>query len=523
MQETCYELLLKGANRQGYVVYYNHKIPMNKFLDDVERCASGFSALNLQKGDVVTIYLPTCPQSLVAFYACSKLGLVANIVHPMIPLKLLAENLKKVSSKVLLFYDVLVRNEWQLLSLNQVLVRCCLSDYAGAQKPFFKIYSSVIGKRVKSIKNYLSLLSTNNATQIHGSGDDVVCYMHSGGTSGKPKIVKLTNVAFNGTAEAMIAMYQPDVKPNDYNLATLPIFHAYGLCAAMHTPLCFGCSLILVPQFKPKAVKRYFDKYKITIWSVVPAMIKKMRLARCFDTKGLKDLDVIWCGGDVVDEKMVEEVNAILHKYCTRAQLMPGYGLTETCGVCVVNNYFHAQKGSCGQPMPTCFAQVWDEQGNAVEPNVKGELVISCYGNMQGYLDGEDCLVEKDGKKWVLTGDVGYLDENGFVYIVDRKKRTLKIAAVNVFPAEIESCVKTLDFVDEACAVGVKVNGKQFVKVFVTLKDSTVDNVKEKVIEVCRNNLIKYSVPQFVEVLEKMPRTAYGKVDYKSLENSENS
>ncbi|MCM1289467.1 MAG: acyl--CoA ligase [Corallococcus sp.] len=520
MSQTCYEMLIKGANKNGCIVYYNHKVAMSRFLRDIDKCAAGFVKLGLVKGDVVTLYLPSCIQSLAAFYACSKLGLVANVVHPLIPLGLLTQNLNKTHSKALLFYDALVRNEKPLLALGQKLVRCSVADYVTFRKPFYKLYASAIGSRVKGVLTYKQLLRSNKQTQVCGCGEDVVCYMHSGGTGGSPKIVKLTNDAFNGTAEAMILMYKPCVSPQDYNLATLPIFHAYGLCAAMHTPLCFGCNLILVPQFAPKAVHRYLKKYKITIWSVVPAMLKKMIAAKKFDGKYLKDLDVIWCGGDVLDESMVESVNAVLAKYCTRAQLMRGYGLTETCGVCVVNNYFHYKKGSCGMPMPTCDARILDEQGNDLPAGQVGEIAIYSRGNMQGYLDGEDCLTECGGKTWVLTGDLGYLDEQGFLYMVDRKKRMLKIAAVNVFPAEIENCVKTLDFVDEACAVGCKADGKQYVKVYVTLRTPVSDAEAERqVVQICRERLIKYSVPRFVEVLPQMPRTGYGKIDFKSLEN----
>ena len=514
-------MLIKGVNKNGRIVYYNHEVAMSRFLRDVDACATGFKAMGLNCGDVVTLYLPTCIESLAAFYACSKLGLVANIVHPLVPLNLLKQNLEKTGSKALLFYDALVRQEKPLLDLNQKLVRCSISDYVTFRKPFFKIYASAIGSRVKGILTYKQLTATTADTGVEGKGSDVVCYMHSGGTAGMPKIVKLTNDAFNGTAEAMILMYKPNVLPGDYNLATLPIFHAYGLCAAMHTPLCFGCNLILVPKFNPKVVKRYFQKYKITIWSVVPAMLKKMMAAKQLDSKALRGLDVIWCGGDVLDERMVEEVNAILKKYCARAQLMRGYGLTETCGVCVVNNYFHYQKGSCGMPMPTCEVAIWDDNGNPLQNGQVGEIVIHSPGNTAGYLEGDGCVVLKDGKSWVQSGDLGYLDQQGFLYIVDRKKRALKIAAVNVFPAEIEACVKTLDFVDEACAVGKSVQGKQYVKVYVTLKTPTdIETVRQKVTEVCKQRLIKYSVPQFVEILDKMPRTGYGKIDFKSLENN---
>ena len=518
---TCYEYLLAGANRNGVIVYYGHKIPISKFLADIENLAGAFAVQGLRKGDVVTLYLPSCPQALAAFYACSKLGLVANVIHPLVPVNLLAENLRKTQSKVLLFYDATVKDETPLAALNQTLVRCSIADYVTIRKPIFAIYSQLSGKRLKGIATYKQLLQNgrNVATELDGKGYDVVCYMHSGGTSGQPKIVKLTNNAFNGVCDGMQAMYHPDVKPDEYQLATLPVFHAYGLCSAMHGPLWVGYNLVIVPKFDTKVVRKCLKTYKIRGWSVVPAMLKKMLADGTFDNKGLANLDVIWCGGDVCEENLVERVNGILSKYGTRAQLMRGYGLTEMCGVCIVNNYDYYQKESCGRPMPNNFVEIWNEDGKALADGKIGEVAVAGGGAMSGYLEGDDCLVEKNGKTWVKTGDVGFLDD-GYLHIVDRKKRSLKIAAVNVFPAQIEACVKRLDFVSEACAVGVRVDGKQFVKVYVTLnKDVAAEIVKQQVIDVCKANLIRYAVPHFVEVIDVMPRTDFGKIDYKALED----
>ena len=520
MANTCYEMMLEYVSKDGNIVYYRHKIPMSKILRDIDRFSAGLLQLGLKKGDVVTLYLPSCPQGVVAFYACSKLGLVANIVHPLIPINLLRENLTKTNSKALLFYDVLAKNEHEIATLGQKLVRCSIADYVTVRKSIYSLYAKCTGKRLKNICTYASLLKNRTTTEILGDEKDVVCYMHSGGTGGEPKIVKLTNHAFNATALGMALMYHPNVDATCYNLTTLPIFHAYGLCSAIHTPMMLGVSLILVPQFKTKTVKRCLQKHKVVVWSVVPAMLKKMLKDGTFDNRrALSSLDVIWCGGDVLDESLVERVDGILSKYCPRAKLMRGYGLTEVCGVCIVNNYDHYRKNSCGMPMPTIEAQIWDDNGEVLPPNTHGEIVICSGGNMQGYIEGENCIVERDGKTWVKTGDIGYLDEQGFVYVVDRKKRSLKIAAVNVFPAQVEACVKQLDFVDEVCAVGHVHNEKQFLKVFVTLKSQMdTETVRRKVIEICQANLIPYSVPRFVEVISAMPRTQFGKIDYKTLE-----
>ena len=517
---TCYEFLHGGVNRDGYIVYYGHKLKMSQFLQDIESFSGALISLGLTKGDVVTLYLPTCPQALVAFYACSKLGIIANIIHPLVPVNLLAQNLQKTGSKALMFYDATVKDERPLTKLNQLLIRCSIADYVNIRKPIYKAYSRLSGKRESGIATYVSLLEKGKhiPTELVGKSEDLLCYMHSGGTSGQPKIVMLNNNAFNSVTDGMFKMYHPNVQVDDFNLATLPVFHAYGLGSAMHGPLSVGYNLILVPKFDTKAVKKYLNKYHVTVWSVVPAMLKKMMANDTFDSKGLASLDVIWCGGDVCEESLVERVDGILSKYCARAKLMRGYGLTEACGVCVVNNYDYAQIGSCGRPMPGNYVEIWDDDNNTLNDNELGEIVISGNGVMSGYIEGDDCLVHKNGKTWVKTGDVGYLDD-GYLHIVDRKKRSLKIAAVNVFPSQIEECVKQLDFVSEACAVGVKVDGKQFVKVYVTLcKPTSYEVVKHEVIAICQQNLIRYAVPSFVEVLEEMPRTDFGKIDFRALE-----
>lgn len=511
--------MLDKCKKDGKIVYYDHVIPMRKYLRDVDAFARGLSNLGLTKGDVITVYLPTCPQSLVAFYACSKLGLIASFVHPLMPVDELAKNIETTKSKALLFYDVLVKDERKITELNVTLVRCSICDYVTFRKPIYALYASTVGKRVKGVLKYASLIKDATPTPVVGDEHDVVCYMHSGGTSGQPKIVAISNYAFNEPSKTIVAMYNPSNVDDNYYLTTLPVFHAYGLCNSVHTGFVAGFNLALIPQYDIKVVKRYFNKYNITAWAVVPAMILKMIRANAFDHKRMGKLDVIWCGGDVLSESLVEQVDGILAKYSKRpAQIMRGYGLTETCGVCAVNNYDHYAKGSCGRPIDGCKVEIWDEDGNIVPCGEIGEIVVTTTGLMSGYLDNSAEFV-KDGH-WVKTGDMGYVDENGFVYVVDRKKRMIKIAAVNVFPSDVEAHIAELPFVSEACVVGCKVNGKQYLKAFVTLKQPMkAEDVQAQVIAFCKEHLIRYAVPTFVEVLEKMPRTKLAKIDFKALEN----
>ena len=516
---TCYEVMLKYCKKDGMIVYYDHKISTARFLRDVEGLASGLSNLGLVKGDVVTVYLPTCPQSVAAFYACSKLGIIASFVHPLTPIDELRKNVEQTKSKAVLFYDVLVKDERPLTKLNVTLIRCSITDYVTFRKPIYGLYAKAIGKRVKGVCKYAKLIKDITETPIVGDEHDVVCYMHSGGTSGQPKIVKISNYAFNEPAITIVKMYNPAHDGDNFYLTTLPIFHAYGLCNSVHTGFAAGYNLALVPQYDVKVVKRYFDKYNITAWAAVPAMLLKLIRVNALDHRRFGKLDVIWCGGDVLPESLVEQVDGILAKYSKRpAKLMRGYGLTETCGVCAVNNYDHYAKNSCGRPIDGAQIQIWDDENNVLPAGEVGEIVLTTTGLMSGYLDDDNAFV--NDSKWIRTGDMGYLDEQGFLYVVDRKKRMVKIAAVNVFPSEVETCISQLPFVGEACVVGCKVNGKQYLKAYVTLKEQMdKSEVEAQVIAYCKAHLIRYSVPTFVEVLDVMPRTKLAKIDYKELES----
>lgn len=516
MKPSCYRLLCEHADRNCNVIFYGHKIPFTRFLADVDGVASSFVSLGLRKGDVVTLYLPSCPQAIAAFYACSKVGLVANVVHPLTPVAKLKANLQRVQSKALLFFDALVKDERTLGNCNQILVRCSVADYVTLRKPAYALYSAFSGYHLHSslCTTYNKLRRCKVACEDVGRGDGVVCYMHSGGTGGEPKTVMLTNDAFNDLALSMKERYDFPVQSGELSLVTLPVFHAYGLCAAVHGPLIMGFGVALIPKFNVYTVDVYLRKYNVTYWATVPVMLKKMLASGGFKGKYLQKLKSIWCGGDTVDESLVTKVDSRLNSCGSKGRVMRGYGLTETCGVCVVNTHSHGKSNTCGQPLPRCSVEVLSEEGNVLPAGQVGEIAVSSVGAMAGYLGG----TTQSGK--ILTGDVGFLDEDGYLTVVDRKKRMVKIAAVNVFPSEVESCIKSLPFVAEACVVQFVKEGKPYLKAYVELSDEThADVVADQVIAVCQKNLIKYAVPSKVEVLQVMPRTKMGKVDVKYLQD----
>lgn len=316
--KTCYEMLIEGVDlKKGNIIFNDHKISLKTFLKNIEDFSISLKALGFNKGDVLTIYLPTCPQALVAFYACSKLGVVANIVHPLLPLDQLRENLKQTKSKGLMYYDILIRNHKDLASLNQILINCSISNYVIWRKVFFLLFAIYKCRTYKKAIKYSKLIKHNkNAkpTELEGRGDDVVCTMHSGGTSGQPKIIELQNSALNDLSIALEKMYTRKIRGggSEYSLVALPIFHAYGLGVSVHTCLTNQYSLILVPNFKPKKFNAIIKKYNVTFFAGVPVMFKKMIEYKNFYGKHLAKLKDLWCGGDVLTESFMLLISVVL-------------------------------------------------------------------------------------------------------------------------------------------------------------------------------------------------------------------
>lgn len=515
---TCYELLQQHIDRHGKWYFYRRAVGVSRILREIEGLAAAFTDLGLKKGDVVSLYLPTCPQSIAAFYACSKLGIVASFIHPRMSVATVADIVAKTGSKAVFFFDALNTSDEPFADMAPIAVRCSVADYEGVLAPLFKWYSRCKCERKKGVYAYSALAEKRKSTQIVGTDENVVCYMHSGGTSGEPKVVALSNRAMNYVAETIGKLHRQEHACGKYALVTLPVFHAYGLCASVHAPLLLGYSLALVPKFGAKPVRRYLRRLNVGLWLVVPGMLRKLISQNKFACKGLAHIRDLWCGGDYIEQSLVDEVNNILRDCGSSATLLRGYGLTETCGAVVVSSGKNNRKLSCGKPIDGTRVEVVDDLGHVQPANTVGELVIYSPALMTGYLDGGEAWTGDGGVK---TGDVGYIDDDGYVYVIDRKKRSVKIASINVFPAEVERCICTLPYVSQCCVVGYKQQNKQFLKAFVTLdKKVPVDENKlvDEVKKVCLTQLSPYAVPERVEVIDKMPMTPIGKVDYRALQ-----
>lgn len=527
---NCYEFFRDCTKDFG--VYdvaesFGNLISRKKFMHDIEAVAGFLDNKGVKRGDVVTMFLPNVAQSFVAFYAINRIGAIANIVHPLTPPESLAEIVKSTRSKAIFVLDIIMEPYIDMLRrLNRLVIVCSSSDYASSvMKPALKIYSKIKVKSKAPSSNTASfhtICNLNfNAPKVENNGEDDAVYLHGGGTTGKSKTIRLSNNNLNSLAYKLSFFDSPHAPGEEFSLCVLPLFHAFGLGVVLHFSMCAGFTCIGMPTFSAEKANKYIKKYNVTYIVGVPNMFKKMYEASNFEGEHLKKLRLLWAGGDIISETFLNAFNSKLEKWGAKGKLYRGYGLTEVSSVCTANISGAYRENSIGRPLDGMTVEIWNDKQKRLPPNTIGEIAISGSTVMSGYLNSDDSGVyeDKKGNKWVLSGDLGYLDEDGYLFFTGRKKRMIIISGYNVYPNDIENEVLKLDYINEACAVQGYVDSKPIIRLFVSL-NQPVDNKDEtcKVIkEYCDSKLEKFSRPSTVTILDALPKTRMAKIDFMKL------
>ena len=537
MNLTCYDYLKVCAKKTGdftAVYAFGSKTKLSKLISDIDALAAYFNSIGIVKGDAVTIFLPNVVHAFTTFYSLNKIGVIANIVHPLTSPEGLKESMELTKSKAIFILDILAAKYADMLNELEVpVIMCSNSDYVVAPAvPAFKVFEKVKGKGIDNYKNSVKYLkavaigSKKSADECH-DGSKVAVYLHGGGTTGKSKTIMLSSNNLNNLAEKLNTLDIPHKPGDEYSLMVLPIFHAFGLGIAMHFPLTHGFTSIPMPQFNAETANKHLKKHKVTFLLGVPNMFKKMMEDKNFDGPHLKNLRLVFCGGDVLPERLVKEFNKTVAKNGGKGKLFRGYGLTEVSSVCTVNTYANNREDSIGKPLGDIVVQIWDEMKKEVPTGTTGEIVVKGDTAMIGYFNGdnrvlnEGVFVDAKGERWVPTGDLGYKDSDGFVFFTGRKKRMIIISGYNVYPVDIENAVLQIPFVSEACAVQGYLKNKPCVKLCVTLnQDMDKEDAADKIQAYCKKNLAKFSCPRKIEVMDSFPRTKMAKVDFMKLSDT---
>jgi len=519
--------------------YFGTRITYKEFRRRIDIVARSLRFMDVKKGDVVTICMPNTPEAVTLFYACSKIGAIADMVHPLSAPNEVLHYLKESCSKLLFLYDANYSKYSYLLNGNPVLKTVLISVKESMPRATQIGYQLLKGRKIRkpafsdkyiAWKDFLSFskIIKNNIT-VKSSQNDVALILHSGGTTGNPKGIMITNYSFNAEAQSC-SLNVRNVKPKDKIMTILPIFHGFGLGVTVHCPLCLGVEVILIPEFNAKDFAKIIKNYRPNVIAGVPTLWEAMMTSRQFKNIDLSSLKYVISGGDHLAIESEFKINKFLESKGAKIVITKGYGMTECTAAASYTFPEYNKPGSIGIPMV----------GNKIaicKPNTieflnsmeEGEICISGPTVMKGYLNNEEetrkmLKRHKDGKMWLHTGDIGFINEDGLIYFTQRLKRVIISSGFNVYPSAIEESIMKHPKVKNCCVIGIPHPYKIAVpKAFIVLEDGIEPNAKIKAeIRIqCKKDLALYSQVKEMEFRKTLPRTLYNKIDYKALEKEE--
>ncbi|MDD4290850.1 MAG: class I adenylate-forming enzyme family protein [Clostridia bacterium] len=512
--------------------FYGRKFSYQKLFGLIELCSNGLSELGVGRNSVVTLCLPNIPQHIIAFYAVNRLNAICNIIHPLTPVETVKEDMKKLGSKYLIASDTVLGHS---RCTDITVIYCKVNAMMGAfKKAAYRFMDKSHFKAYRNYIDFLSLLSKKHKSYKFVETDEYdhpCCYLHSGGTTGQPKTIVIGNGALNSLADN-VSWYLCDFDRSAFSVySVLPMFHGFGLGINIHTTLSVGSKQYLIAKFNPnEAVKMVADK-KVNMINGVPSLFRSLLSCKAYRKGSLSNLKLCFMGGDTFTKEFVDKFNAEVTGSSDKRVLYVGYGLTEVIAICAMNNPFHYKDGSCGTAPEGFYVETFAD-GKMLERGMNGEICVSGATLMLEYKDDkkatDEVIFEYDGKRWLRTGDYGYVDKDGFLFFIQRMKHIIVRKGVNIFPSEVEAVINQLDFVKKSCVMGVDtVNQTQKVRAYVQLNENLelTDEIKDyythTICESVKKKLVRYAVPEEIVYVDGFPRTKVGKIDTIALSKIE--
>ena len=533
LYDAIYDASCKWPHNTA-IRYFDTEISYKDMIKKINKVAAALKAIGAEKGEYITVCMPNTPEAIYMFYAINEIGAVANMVHPLSSEKEIEDYLNQAHSKIMLCIDISYPRVENIIKNTDVEQLIVVSPSRSMDLIVRVLYKLTKGRKnhIKKSQRVITwdrfLLKANryigNPHTRVNSGDEAVI-MYSGGTTGKPKGIILTNLNFN--AQALGAKYLvPELFKPEYSfMAFLPNFHAFGLGCCIHMPLYFGATTVLIPQFNAKKFKTYIKKYKIDILVGVPTAFEYLTRIK-FGPKELKNVKYAVSGGDIISMSSKQTINDFLKNHGSRAILENGYGLTEASGGFIFSPRSVAKDpDGIGYPIPDNDVIIMDlKTGKEAKTGEDGEIIVRGLSVMKGYLnkpkETKEAFVNVSGKKYLRTGDIGYVDENGLFHFRSRLKRMIISNGYNIYPANIEDVTLKCKSITSCAVVGRedKLRGEKVVVFVVPEKDAHERTIKKELNTIYKKYLAKYEIPREIRFIDELPKTKLAKVDFKALE-----
>ncbi len=508
-------------------------------IEEIEVCAKALRTIGIREGDKVTIAMPNCPQAIYLFYAVNLIGGIANMIHPLSAEKEIEFYLNESQSVTAITLDQFY-HKFEAIRKNTKVVNIIIASIKDAlAQPIKAGYMLTEGRKIKKIPEDAPVIRWNEFMKlskhcfydykVERTGEDPAVILYSGGTTGTTKGIVLTNKNFNALGQQVIAA-NPMFRPGDKMLAAMPIFHGFGLGVCIHTMLTQGGRCILVPRFTPKSYAKDLVKNRCNFVAGVPTLYEALLRLPNMEGADLSCLKGVFSGGDSLSVELKKKLDKFLYDHKATIQVREGYGTTETVTACCLTPSHMFKEGSIGLPFPDTYIKIVAPGTDKELPyGEEGEILLAGPTVMKEYMHhpketAQTLRQHEDGLTWVYTGDLGTMDEQGFVYFKGRAKRMIITSGYNVYPAQLENIIDALDMVQMSCVIGVPDSYKmQKVKAFVKLAAGfeETEETKKAILDHCRKHVAKYAMPYDIEFRKDLPKTLVGKVAYRVLEEEE--
>ncbi len=510
-----------------------------QLMEKIDQAAKGLVAVGIGRGDTVTICMPNAPQAIILLYALNRIGAVANMVHPMSSQKEITYYLNDSDSKMILtldlFYEKVVLARAEARRRNTVILTARLQSELQRHKAL-----AFYLKKGREVAKFPNAPDSILWTDFLKKGNEVAVLpdmiydptkpsvlLYSGGTSGTPKGIMLSDFNFNALGMQIREVAGVDFVPGLKFLSVMPLFHGFGLGIGIHTILENGAECVLVPQFTNDSYAKLVVKRRPNFIAGVPTIYDSLLKSDRLKNADLSCLDGVYCGGDTLPTELKHRFDTFLKDHNGKVQIREGYGLTECVTASCLTPVDTYKEGSIGLPLRDMEYRIVEPGTFQEKPTGEmGEIILTGPTLMLGYLNHPEETAQTlkrgvDGKTWLFTGDLGTMDEEGYVYFCQRQKRMIITSGYNVYPSQVENVLDNFPDIDYSCVIGVPDEHKmQRIRAYVVLKKGVRPSEleKERIIEHCKLYLAGYAKPKEIIFRDELPRTLVGKVAFHVLE-----
>lgn len=547
-EEAINELLPKGTifeymweNNKNHlsdiaIIYYGRKITYRMLFRKIDQCASALTALGVREKEIVTVALPSIPEALYLVYALNRIGAVANMIHPMAGERELVFYLNEVNTKIAFVYDAtyhIIKDAISKTPVKKTIVISAGESLPVVKKQLYFLKNKQIKPNASSRLNwnqFLHLGSRRDVPTVRKDAHTLALISHTGGTTGEPKGVMCSDCNVNALIYQLVSNFE--YTRQGTCLAILPPFINYSLIDSMMAMLYIGFKVVLIPNYAPEKLGEYINRYHPNVINSIPAYWEALLQIENIQTVDMSCLKYIYYGGEAMSAKNEMAINGLLQACSAKSKLGKGLGCTEMMAAATQTYSDCNSDGSVGVPLVWTNCKII-EPGRTLELtyNQEGEICFAGPTVMMGYynnLEATNAIVKihSDGQRWLHTGDLGYIDENGTIFVTGRIKRIIMTKGkdrqvTKMFPDRIEKVLNSHPAVELSCVIGVPDEKRiNYAKAVIELNagHTASEELKSEIREFCCGKLPEYQIPDVIEFTAALPRTDRGKVDYRALE-----